>query len=91
LWSLAVCATCGTESPMPSSSVPPEARPSGPKPLTPRKSARSSRFCLLTSSAPALMNWTPENVRAALQLYHQRLKQEIEGFGGKVEKFIGVA
>jgi class 3 adenylate cyclase len=33
----------------------------------------------------------PEDVRAALGPYHQRLKREIEGFGGTVEKFIGDA
>jgi class 3 adenylate cyclase len=33
----------------------------------------------------------PEDVRAILAPYHQRLKREIEGFGGTVEKFIGDA
>ena len=33
----------------------------------------------------------PEDVRAALQPYHQLLKREIERFGGTVEKFIGDA
>jgi class 3 adenylate cyclase len=33
----------------------------------------------------------PEDVRAALQPYYQRLKIEIEAFGGRVEKFIGDA
>jgi ribosomal protein L40E len=33
----------------------------------------------------------PEDVRAALAPYHQRLKREIEGYGGTVEKFIGDA
>jgi len=33
----------------------------------------------------------PEDVRAALAPYHQRLKREIEAFGGTVEKFIGDA
>jgi class 3 adenylate cyclase/tetratricopeptide (TPR) repeat protein len=33
----------------------------------------------------------PEDVRATLRPYHARLKQEIERFGGTVEKFIGDA
>ncbi len=33
----------------------------------------------------------PEDVRAALALYHRLLKTEIERFGGTVEKFIGDA
>ncbi len=33
----------------------------------------------------------PEDVRALLRPYHARLKQEIERFGGTVEKFIGDA
>jgi class 3 adenylate cyclase/tetratricopeptide (TPR) repeat protein len=33
----------------------------------------------------------PEDVRAGLRSYHARVKQEIERFGGTVEKFIGDA
>src|SRR5688572_4123370 len=33
----------------------------------------------------------PEDVRATLRPYHARLKEEIERFGGVVEKFIGDA
>jgi class 3 adenylate cyclase/tetratricopeptide (TPR) repeat protein len=33
----------------------------------------------------------PEDVRAILRRYHRHLKQEIERFGGKVEKFVGDA
>ena len=33
----------------------------------------------------------PEDVRARLRPYHARLKQEIERFGGTVEKFVGDA
>jgi class 3 adenylate cyclase len=33
----------------------------------------------------------PEDVRARLRPYHARVKQEIERFGGTVEKFIGDA
>src|SRR3954452_7393436 len=33
----------------------------------------------------------PEDVRAHLRAYHARVKQEIERFGGTVEKFIGDA
>src|SRR5213075_3409233 len=33
----------------------------------------------------------PEDVRARIRPYHARLRQEIEHFGGTVEKFIGDA
>ncbi|MGH3132273.1 MAG: AAA family ATPase, partial [Gaiellaceae bacterium] len=33
----------------------------------------------------------PEDVRATLRPYHRRLKEEVERFGGTVEKFIGDA
>src|SRR5216684_4075748 len=33
----------------------------------------------------------PEDVRAVLQPYHERLRKELERFGGTVEKFIGDA
>jgi class 3 adenylate cyclase/tetratricopeptide (TPR) repeat protein len=33
----------------------------------------------------------PEDVRATLRVYHDRLKREIERFGGTVEKFVGDA
>src|SRR5260370_4886253 len=33
----------------------------------------------------------PEDVRARLRPYHARMKQEIERFGGTVEKFVGDA
>jgi class 3 adenylate cyclase len=33
----------------------------------------------------------PEDVRARLRPYHARVKQEIERFGGTVEKFVGDA
>src|SRR5919112_473658 len=33
----------------------------------------------------------PEDVRGRLRTYHARVKQEVERFGGTVEKFIGDA
>src|SRR4051794_29352668 len=33
----------------------------------------------------------PEDVRARLRPYHQRMRHEIERFGGTVEKFVGDA
>ncbi|MGH2996819.1 MAG: DUF7577 domain-containing protein, partial [Gaiellaceae bacterium] len=33
----------------------------------------------------------PEDVQALLSPYHARLRSELEGFGGTVEKFIGDA
>ena len=33
----------------------------------------------------------PEDVRALLRVYHERAREELESFGGTVEKFIGDA
>src|SRR6266550_4157621 len=41
-----------------------------------------------TSQAEAL---DPEDVEAILRPYHERLRSELERFGGTVEKFIGDA
>ncbi|TML50243.1 MAG: hypothetical protein E6G23_01730, partial [Actinobacteria bacterium] len=48
-------------------------------------------FCDLAGFTAASDAADPEDVRARIRPYHTRLRQEIERFGGTVEKFIGDA
>jgi class 3 adenylate cyclase/tetratricopeptide (TPR) repeat protein len=48
-------------------------------------------FCDLVGFTAASERADPEDVRARIRPYHARLRQEIERYGGTVEKFIGDA
>jgi class 3 adenylate cyclase len=48
-------------------------------------------FCDLVGFTEASEAADPEDVRARIRPYHARLRQEIERYGGTVEKFIGDA
>jgi class 3 adenylate cyclase/tetratricopeptide (TPR) repeat protein len=48
-------------------------------------------FCDLVGSTAAADHADPEDVRARIHPYHARLRRDVEGFGGTVEKFIGDA
>src|SRR6266571_3264415 len=48
-------------------------------------------FCDLVGFTQASEAADPEDVRARIRPYHARLRSEIEGYGGTVEKFIGDA
>src|SRR5207244_7715595 len=48
-------------------------------------------FCDLVGFTAKSERADPEDVRAVLRTYHDRLKKEIERLGGTVEKFIGDA
>ena len=48
-------------------------------------------FCDLVGFTSASETADPEDVRARLVPYHERLRERIESFGGTVEKFIGDA
>ena len=48
-------------------------------------------FCDLVGSTARAERLDPEDVRALLSRYHARVRQELERFGGTVEKFIGDA
>src|SRR4249919_3373667 len=48
-------------------------------------------FCDLVGFTAASEQADPEDVRARLRPYHARLRSEIEGYGGTVEKFVGDA
>jgi class 3 adenylate cyclase len=48
-------------------------------------------FCDLVGFTAASEQQDPEDVRARIRPYHARLREEIEGYGGTVEKFVGDA
>ena len=48
-------------------------------------------FCDLVGFTAASEAADPEDVRARIRPYHARLRQEIDRYGGTVEKFIGDA
>jgi class 3 adenylate cyclase/tetratricopeptide (TPR) repeat protein len=48
-------------------------------------------FCDLVGFTAASEDADPEDVRSRIRPYHARLRQEIERYGGTVEKFIGDA
>src|SRR5215207_1849124 len=48
-------------------------------------------FCDLVGSTEQAERADPEDVRALLSAYHERVRGELERFGGTVEKFIGDA
>src|ERR671936_3023367 len=48
-------------------------------------------FCDLVSSTAQAERMDPEDVRALLSRYHERVRTDLERFGGTVEKFIGDA
>jgi len=63
---------------------------------TPRSGAEERKivsvlFVDLVGFTAASEKADPEDVRARLRPYHARVKQEIERFGGTVEKFVGDA
>src|SRR5215475_15442030 len=64
--------------------------------LTPGSAAEERKtvtvlFCDLVEFTAASDRADPEDVRARIRPYHARLRKEVEGFGGTVEKFIGDA
>jgi class 3 adenylate cyclase/tetratricopeptide (TPR) repeat protein len=48
-------------------------------------------FCDLVGSTARAERMDPEDVRALLSTYHERVRSELERYGGTVEKFIGDA
>ena len=48
-------------------------------------------FCDLVGSTAQAERMDPEDVRALLSRYHERVRTDLERFGGTVEKFIGDA
>jgi len=89
---MTLCSVCGHE-------VPPGARfcPACGAPVSVEDRPRDERrvvsviFVDLVGFTARSERLDPEDVRAVLAPYHERVRREIESFGGVVEKFIGDA
>ncbi len=89
---MVVCANCGQENPEGfkfcgrcGASLEAAAQPSEERKVV------SVLFCDLVGFTARSERADPEDVRAVLRAYHDRLRKEIERLGGTVEKFIGDA
>jgi class 3 adenylate cyclase/tetratricopeptide (TPR) repeat protein len=89
-----VCASCGKENPdgfaFCGYCTAPLGQQSAPPALEERKIV-SVLFCDLVGFTAASEHQDPEDVRARIRPYHARLREEIERYGGTVEKFVGDA
>ncbi len=91
---MVACPSCGTknsesakfcnECAAPLSEAPPE-------PGLEERKVVTVLFCDLVGFTAASEEADPEDVRARLQPYHERVRNEIERYGGTVEKFVGDA
>ena len=87
-------ASCGKELPGEFPFCPFCAAPLTEQPAAPVHEERkvvSVLFCDLVGFTAASEQADPEDVRARIRPYHARLRQEIEHYGGTVEKFVGDA
>ena len=88
------CPSCGKELPSEFPFCPFCAAPLTAEPAASVQEERkivSVLFCDLVGFTAASEAADPEDVRARIRPYHARLRQEIERYGGTVEKFIGDA
>jgi class 3 adenylate cyclase/tetratricopeptide (TPR) repeat protein len=90
---MAACPRCGEENPERSrfcwscgTALAEKSRPSAEE-----RKIVSVLFVDLVGFTAASESADPEDIRARLRPYHARVKQEIERFGGTVEKFVGDA
>jgi class 3 adenylate cyclase/tetratricopeptide (TPR) repeat protein len=88
------CASCGKELPgefpfCPFCAAPLTAQPAAS--VQEERKIVTVLFCDLVGFTAASEAADPEDVRARIRPYHARLRQEIERYGGTVEKFIGDA
>src|SRR5438093_9877816 len=89
-----ICPQCGTKNPKGAKFCNECAAPLTAQSAAPVQEERkvvSVLFCDLVGFTAASERADPEDVRARIRPYHSRLRQEIEGYGGTVEKFIGDA
>jgi class 3 adenylate cyclase/tetratricopeptide (TPR) repeat protein len=86
-----ICSTCGQENPETARFC--LACGAAFDPATPREERKvvTVLFADLVGFTSRAEQMDPEDVRALLAPYHQRLRAELERFGGTVEKFIGDA
>jgi class 3 adenylate cyclase len=91
---VAECPSCGNEAPEGSRFCnvcgAPLTEPAAAPALEERKVV-SVLFCDLVGFTAASEHQDPEDVRARIRPYHDRLRSEIEAYGGTVEKFVGDA
>jgi class 3 adenylate cyclase len=91
---VAICSSCGNEVPEGShfcnvcGSALAETTPA---PSLEERKVVSVLFCDLVGFTAASEQQDPEDVRARIRPYHARLREEIERYGGTVEKFVGDA
>ena len=86
-----VCPSCGTENPEGAkfcNECAASLAEVAPAPALEERKIVSVLFCDLVGFTAASEQSDPEDVRARLRPYHARLRQEIEGYGGTVEKFV---
>src|SRR5712691_10092821 len=91
---MAVCSSCGKELPGEFPFCPFCAAPlieATPAPALEERKVVSVLFCDLVGFTAASEQADPEDVRARIRPYHARLREEIERYGGTVEKFVGDA
>src|SRR5437763_8763197 len=91
---MAVCSSCGKELPGEFPFCPFCAAPLLEQPPSPAQEERkivSVLFCDLVGFTAASEAADPEDVRARIRPYHARLREVIERYGGRVEKFVGDA
>jgi class 3 adenylate cyclase len=91
---VATCASCGKENPEGFAFCGYCTAPLTELPAAPVQEERkvvSVLFCDLVGFTAASEQQDPEDVRARIRPYHARLREEIERYGGTVEKFVGDA
>jgi class 3 adenylate cyclase len=91
---VAICSSCGNEVPEGSRFCNVCGAALGETPPAPSLEERkvvSVLFCDLVGFTAASERQDPEDVRARIRPYHARLREEIERYGGTVEKFVGDA
>jgi class 3 adenylate cyclase len=89
---MTACPNCGREPPPDAAFCPSCGHTlQAPEPSHEERKLISVLFVDLVGSTAAADQADPEDVRDTLQAFHARSKQEIERFGGTVEKFIGDA
>jgi class 3 adenylate cyclase/tetratricopeptide (TPR) repeat protein len=87
----AVCPSCGEENPERARFCLACGAPLGARVLGEERKTVSVLFVDLVAFTARSDAADPEDVRATLQPYHERVREELGRFGGTVEKFIGDA
>src|SRR2546428_10262808 len=91
---MATCPSCGKENPEDSrfcNSCGAALATAPPAAAHEERKVVSVLFCDLVGFTAASEAADPEDVRARIRPYHERVRSEIERYGGTVEKFVGDA